>query len=188
MGGLLALALGARRPRAGSRRGAARHAVGFHAERAAQARLLGSLAATASAWPARACATVPVDVLQACFTALDPFLAVRKFVRFAGIARQATAARGFRRASRIGSMTACRCALPVAQRMPAAAGMATNTPARGRGAIAGAPVLPQEIAARPALVVVPGRDRIVPPGSARALAARCCRRPSGSRRRSAISA
>ena len=45
-----------------------------------------------------------------------------------------------------------------------------NDPARGAWAVAGQPVRPEETAV-PALVVLPSRDRIVPPRSAEALAA-----------------
>ena len=45
-----------------------------------------------------------------------------------------------------------------------------NAPCRGLWQVAGHPVRPQ-LLNRPALVVVPGRDRIVPPGAAEPLAA-----------------
>ena len=57
-----------------------------------------------------------------------------------------------------------------------------NRPARGRWRVGGQVVAPERIAV-PALVAIPARDRIVPPASAAALAARLPRatllRPDG---------
>ena len=64
-------------------------------ERAREARALGALAGPFAASFA-ATREVPVDVLQALFTALDPLLATRKFMRFAEIEdEQALASRDF---------------------------------------------------------------------------------------------
>lgn len=110
---------------------------------------------------------LPVDFLQAMFAGLDPFLTPRKFRRFA------------------------RPDIPEEDRrtfvvledwlndgVPLTASVAReclfgwyleNRPAAGTWEVAGTPVRPAEIDL-PSLVVVPLRDHIVPPGSARPLA------------------
>ena len=166
MGGTLAVALAGRR----------RHDVAalvllatpwdFHAEAPAQARLLGSLAEPFAA-AFVALGEVPLDVLQGLFASLDPLLALRKFSRLAGRDPASAEARAF-----IALEDWLNDGVPMA--LPAAREALTdwygaNLPGRGRWKIAGAAVDPARVQC-PALVVVPGQDRIVPPGSARALA------------------
>jgi polyhydroxyalkanoate synthase subunit PhaC len=164
MGGLLALALAARR----------RHQVGalallatpwsFHAENAGHARLLGALSRSLAVACARL-GEVPVDLLQALFTAADPLVALRKFSRFAALA-DGPRARHFV-AVEDWLNDGVPLALDVAREC-LGGWYGGDTPARGQWRIAGRPVLPQHVP-QPALIVVPAQDRIVPPASAEAL-------------------
>jgi polyhydroxyalkanoate synthase len=167
MGGLLALALALRR----------RDQVGclallatpwdFHAGRARQVQMLARAAEclTGICGPR---IDIPVDVIQSLFFLLDPFTAARKFTHFAARDPEGEEARAF-------------VALEdwLNDGVPLAAGVARdcarfwygeNRPCRGRWRIAGQQVDPM-LLRRPALVVVPARDRIVPPRSAEPLAA-----------------
>jgi polyhydroxyalkanoate synthase subunit PhaC len=167
MGGLLALALALRRQRQVACLALLATPWDFHAERSGQARLLG-LAADHLAGLCGAIGNVPVELIQTLFLILDPFAAERKFIRFAALDPEGDEARRF-------------VALEdwVNDGVPLALGVARNCgcswytdndPGRGVWRVAGQPVLPQSLR-RPALVVVPGRDRIVPPSSAEPLAA-----------------
>jgi polyhydroxyalkanoate synthase len=163
MGGLLSLALALRRPERVACLAVLATPWDFHAGDSGLARLTALFAHS----PVLAgAAAVPVEALQSLFFALDPFLAERKFIRFAGLDPEGAEARGF-------------VALEdwINDGVPLAAGVARecahlwygdNAPARGLWRVAGALVVPQEWR-RPALVVLPGRDRIVPPRSAAAL-------------------
>jgi polyhydroxyalkanoate synthase subunit PhaC len=114
-----------------------------------------------------ATASVPVDLIQTLFFLLDPFSAERKFRRFAALDPTGDAARSF-------------VALEdwINDGVPLAAGVARdcgrswyceNEPNRGLWRVAGHKVRPQ-LFGRPTLLVVPGRDRIVPPSAAEPLA------------------
>ncbi len=162
MGGLLALA-------AAGRRGELVRALAllatpwdFHAAganaAAAVARLLPLLE------PALAFSgTLPVDALQLLFALLDPWGVAEKY-------------RGFARLDPAGARALLFVALedwlndgvplagPVAREC-LAGWYGANTPARGAWIVAGLAVDPSALAV-PTLVVVPGRDRIVPPESA----------------------
>lgn len=110
---------------------------------------------------------LPVDLLQAMFAGLDPFLTPRKFRRFArpGLAEEE------RRAFVVLEdwlndgvpLTA-----PVAREC-LFGWYLENRPAAGTWEVAGVPVRPEAIEL-PSLVVLPLRDHIVPPDSARPLA------------------
>ena len=166
MGGLLALALAARRPRTASALALLATPWGFHAEREGHARLLGALAEPL----ARVFAPLgelPVDVLQALFTAVDPLVAMRKFTRFAELAPESPAARHFV-AVEDWLNDGVPLALPVAREC-LGGWYGADLPGRGAWRIAGRPVLPARVK-QPALIVVPAQDRIVPPASAAALA------------------
>ena len=166
MGGLLALALAGRRDDAVRRLALLATPWDFHAERAGAAHT--AAAALEAALPALdALGELPVDVVQALFYTLDPFLVIRKFLRFAELDPASARARDF-------------VALEdwlndgVGLALPTAAGCilgwyGENASANGTWRIAGTPVRPGD-ARMPALVLVPQRDRIVPPASARALA------------------
>jgi polyhydroxyalkanoate synthase len=106
-------------------------------------------------------------VIQSLFFMLDPFSAERKFTRFAALDPNGDKARTF-------------VALEdwVNDGVPLAAAVARdcarswyggNEPARSQWQIGGETVDPKRLRS-PALVVVPSRDRIVPPSSAEALA------------------
>jgi polyhydroxyalkanoate synthase len=166
MGGLLAVALAQRRPELISAFVAMATPWDFHAERAAQARLLGRLTKPLVESFA-ALGEVPVDVLQMFFLANDPLTAAKKFTHLAAIDRNSDAERRF-------------VALEdwLNDGVPLAIGVAAdtlgpwygdNTPGKGKWRIKDRPVLPEEVEA-PSLVLVPKQDRIVPPLTAAALA------------------
>jgi polyhydroxyalkanoate synthase len=165
MGGLLAVALAERRPRQVRALALLATPWSFHAERAGHARLLGMMAQPLSL----ACAAlgeVPVDLLQMLFTAADPLVALRKFSRFAALAEGRAADHFVAVEDWLNDGVAL--ALPVAREC-LGGWYAADTPGRNEWRIAGRPVLPHRVA-QPALVVVPGQDRIVSLPSAEALA------------------
>ena len=166
MGGLLALGLAQRRKREIAALALLATPWDFHAEQVEQARVLGGLAAFADASFALL-GELPVDVLQALFLSLDPLLALRKFSRFAALDPASSEACEFV-ALEDWLNDGVPLALPVA-RETFARWYGANEPSRGMWRIAGATIAPERFD-RPALVVVPARDRIVPPASAIALA------------------
>jgi polyhydroxyalkanoate synthase len=167
MGGLLALALALRRRREVACLALLATPWDFHSEHDARPGLLGA----AADWLAASCGAagmVPVDVLQSLFFLVDPFAAERKFVRFAGLDAESAAARAFvaledwvNDGVPLALPTACDCLR---------LWYAENEPGRGVWRVAGRRVTPAELE-RPALVVIPGGDRIVPPRAAEPLAA-----------------
>ncbi len=166
MGGLLALALAARRGRDVSGLALLATPWDFHAEQAAQARLAGaSLSALGPV--VDALGELPVDAIQAFFAGLDPLLVVRKFVAFAGLERDDPKALQFV-ALEDWLNDGVPLAGPVAREC-LAGWYGQNTTGRGQWRIAGQPVLPERISP-PSLCVLPYHDRIVPPASAEALA------------------
>lgn len=165
MGGLLALALAARRPELVKALALLATPWRFHAERAAQARLLGVLAEPI----ARAyvpLGEVPVDVLQALFAAQDPLTALRKFSRFAEMPRDSAAARGFV-ALEDWLNDGVPLSIPIAREC-LGGWYGEDLPGRGQWRVSGKRILPYAIEV-PALVVVPAQDRIVPPATAAVL-------------------
>lgn len=164
MGGLLALALAARR--AADLAGLVLLATpwDFHADRPDQAR---ALADQARGWlPAADLAgEVPVDMLQALFAGLDPLLALRKYAAFA---RAGEAAAVDFVALEDWLNDGVPLAAPVAREC-LLGWYGDNATARGRWIIGGAAVLPARLGL-PTLVVVPAQDRIVPPPAALPLA------------------
>lgn len=166
MGGLLAAALAVLQPRDVAGLMLLATPWDFHAEKPALAR---AVARSTAPWMPLfdVLGVMPVDVLQGLFSALDPFLVVRKFCAFARLDTAGERAQEF-------------VALEdwLNDGVPLAAGVAKdcllgwygeNTPARGTWQVVGQPIMPTVIKA-PTLVVVPEQDRIVPPLSARALA------------------
>lgn len=106
---------------------------------------------------------LPVDVLQAMFASLDPYLALRKFTRFSGLDSQSDDAQHFialedwlNDGVPLVGAVARECLIDWYGR---------NTPGRGLWRIADEVVQPQRITC-PSLVVVPAQDTIVPPESA----------------------
>jgi polyhydroxyalkanoate synthase len=167
MGGLLAMALTLHRPVDVACLALLATPWDFHAERQAQAHLLGILVEFLPHFFGGD-EPVPVSVIQSLFLALDPFLAERKFIRFAGLDPDGAAARDF-----VALEDWINDGVPLARPVAfecARAWYRDNDPGRGQWHIAGRAVRPDAVAA-PALVVLPSRDRIVPPRSAEPLAA-----------------
>jgi polyhydroxyalkanoate synthase subunit PhaC len=180
MGGTLAVALA--QHRASDLAGLALLATpwDFHRERAEQAVLLAALLPGFEP-VLDTLGELPVDVIQALFAALDPSLALRKFLGFAGLDPASAQARQF-------------VALEdwLNDGVPLAAAVAReclgrwygeNATAQGAWRLRGQAILPQRIKL-PSLAVIPDQDRIVPPGSALALAGalphcRALRAPTG---------
>jgi polyhydroxyalkanoate synthase len=167
MGGLLALALALRRPDETAALALLATPWDFHAERPAQAQLLGEL----GKWLPRFLGPgepFPLSVIQFLFLMLDPFLAERKFIRFAALDPQGEAARAF-----VALEDWINDGVPLAHNAAIEclrSWYGGNAPARGEWQVGGEPVIPQALRA-PALIVLPRRDRIVPPRSAMPLAA-----------------
>jgi len=165
MGGNLALALALRRQADLSSLVLMATPWDFHADGEAQARALA--AGVAPLWPAiDALGAMPVDLLQVLFTALDPYLAVRKFTAFAGLDPHTDKAAHFV-ALEDWLNDGVPLAAPVAREC-IADWYGANTPARGTWRIAGQPVRPDALSL-PTLGIVPANDRIVPPRSAASL-------------------
>lgn len=166
MGGLLALALAARRPELASSLALLATPWRFHAERAEQAKLLGVLAEPiARAYDSLG--EVPVDVLQALFASQDPLLALRKFSRFAETPQASAAAQRF-----VALEDWLNDGVPLALRVTReclGGWYGEDLPGRGQWRVGGKRILPEAIDV-PALVVVPAQDRIVPPATAAVLA------------------
>jgi len=167
MGGLLTLAHALRRPSDIACLALLATPWDFHAERPAQAQLLASLLEWLPLFLGEG-EPAPVAVIQSLFMALDPFLSERKFVRFAGLDMEGEAAKSF-----VALEDWINDGVPLARQVAlecARSWYRDNDPARGEWQVAGQPVRPAELAI-PALVVLPSRDRIVPPRSAEPLAA-----------------
>jgi polyhydroxyalkanoate synthase len=165
MGGNLALALADRQPKRVSALALLATPWDFHAERPEQAHLMGALAPSLKA-AFSMLGELPVDVLQTLFAALDPLLALRKFSRFAELGESDPRTREFV-ALEDWLNDGVPLALPVAEAV-LAEWYGENATARGSWRVAGRVVDPARCT-MPSLVVVPANDRIVPPGSARAL-------------------
>ena len=167
MGGLLSLALALRRPADIACLALLATPWDFHAEAPEQARLLAGAVELLPLY-AGAAGPLPVTVIQSLFAALDPFLAERKFVRFAGLDPEAAAARDF-----VALEDWINDGVPLARNVAlecVRSWYQDNEPARGLWQVGGQPIRPQRVDT-PTLVVLPSRDRIVPPASAEPLAA-----------------
>ena len=165
MGGLLALAAALRRP--ASVRALALLATpwDFHAEHAGEAARVGTLLPVLQ--PAMAGGTLPVDAIQVLFATVEPGSVAARYRAFARLDQDSEAALGFVALEdwlNDGIPLAAPVACEVLQGWYGA-----NTPALGQWRVAGRPVEPVALSV-PAFVAVPARDRIVPPGSALALA------------------
>jgi polyhydroxyalkanoate synthase len=110
---------------------------------------------------------VPLDMLQVMFAALDPVLGLAKFRRFATMDSDSPAAISFVSLEDWAN-DGMALAGPVAAQV-AADWYGENRPMDGTWLIGGESVDPGNLHC-PSLVVVPGQDRLVPPGSARPLA------------------
>lgn len=111
---------------------------------------------------------LPIDVLQCFFISLQPFAILDKFLRFAGMKARSSEERSFVLIEDW-----------VNEGVPLVGKVAQvclqgwyieNTPAQGAWKVLGKPIRPQDIKL-PSLHVIPQNDKIVPPASAKALAA-----------------
>ncbi len=116
--------------------------------------------------PALALGTLPVDALQVLFSLAEPGSVAAKYRAFGTQDQQGRRAEMFV-AIEDWLSDGVPLAAPVAREV-LAGWYGGNTPARGLWRCAGLAVRPP---AMPSFIAVPGRDRIVPPGSALALAA-----------------
>lgn len=166
MGGLLALVLARMSPKEVAGLAVLAAPWDFHAERPEQARALAQFAAI---WlPAlEALGQFPVDGLQALFAANDPMAAFRKFRAFAGMDPNSDAARRFV-ALEDWLNDGIPLPLPIA-RQTLQEWYGDNLTGAGRWKVGDLEIRPEEIDL-PALAIIPDRDRIVPQGSAMALA------------------
>jgi polyhydroxyalkanoate synthase subunit PhaC len=166
MGGLLAMALAVRRQAQTDRLALLAAPWDFHAPDPSQALRLAQFAAAYEPLLALQ-GEMPVDVIQMLFFSLDPFLGVRKFTAFGAAVPDTSRADAF-------------VALEdwLNDGAPLTANVArvclrdwygANTPLRGEWRVGGVAVAPQQFS-KPAYVAAPANDRIVPPGSALALA------------------
>ncbi len=166
MGGLLTLALAARRPDRVTALALLATPWDFHAGQDAHIRLLRAMSLGINAaidhW-----GELPVEVLQAMFTALDPYLTTNKFRRFADMKAGSGQAGNFI-ALEDWLNDGVPLVGPVARECLFGWYM-ENAPAKGHWHVDGETVRPEDIRA-PSLVVVPEKDRIVPPQSATPLA------------------
>jgi len=165
MGGTLAVALTARQPRKVAGLALLAAPWDFHADKTGHAFLLS--AGPMMAQMADRLGELPVDVLQTLFWSLDPWLAVKKFGRFLGLDPQSDQAREFvlledwlNEGAPLAGPTARECLV---------GWYGDNLPGKGEWMVGGKKIVPRKIT-RPALVMIPSGDRIVPPLSASALA------------------
>ena len=166
MGGTLAVAAAQRRPDLISGLALLAAPWDFHApdpERAIQAARTLPLLEPALAFGA----ALSVDLLQSLFALLDPWAVAEKYRGFARLSQSSARAKLF-----VALEDWLNDGVPLAAEVARAClgeWYGENAPARGNWRIAGLAVDPSAIS-KPTLVVIPGRDRIVPPESARPLA------------------
>jgi polyhydroxyalkanoate synthase subunit PhaC len=167
MGGLLALALALRRQSEVACLALLATPWDFHAEHAAQVRMLARASECLAAIFGPQ-GSVPVEAIQGLFLALDPFTAERKFTRFAALDPESEAARTFVAVE--DWLNDGVPLVPGVARECAYSWYGENEPGQGRWRVGDGRVDPR-LLHRPALVVIPRRDRIVPPSSAEPLGA-----------------
>jgi polyhydroxyalkanoate synthase len=166
MGGTLAVAAAQRRPDLISGLALLAAPWDFHApdpERAIQAARTLPLLEPALAFSH----ALPVDLLQSLFALLDPWGVAEKYRGFARLPQGSARAKLF-----VALEDWLNDGVPLAAEVARTClgeWYGDNAPARGEWRIAGLPVDPTAIT-KPTFVAVPGRDRIVPPESARPLA------------------
>ncbi|MCP5371920.1 MAG: alpha/beta fold hydrolase [Hyphomicrobiales bacterium] len=162
MGGLLALALADRRPADTAGLVLMATPWDFGATDSAKIRMIQAAAPQISSL-VDMLGELPVDVLQAMFASLDPFLTLRKFRRFAAMDPESGPAAHF-----VALEDWLNDGVPLAGPVARECLLdwyGANAPGRGAWHVAGRAVDPRRVAAR-ALVLVPGQDYIVPPASA----------------------
>ncbi|UYN98052.1 MAG: alpha/beta fold hydrolase [Enhydrobacter sp.] len=165
MGGTLAVALAARQPRRVAGLALLAAPWDFSADRTGHAFLLS--AGPLLARMADQVGELPVDVLQTLFWSLDPWLSVKKFGRFLAMDPDGESARDFvlledwlNGGPPLAGPVARECLVDW---------YGDNLPGTAKWVVGGKRVVPAKIA-KPALVMIPSGDRIVPPLSAAALA------------------
>ena len=166
MGGLLATALAARRAQDVAALVLMATPWDFHAEGEESAKRVAALFSVWRIW-VQGLGVLPVDAIQTLFMALDPLLAIKKFSRFADMDPDSPDAEAF-----VALEDWLNDGVPLAARVAETClcdWYGHNTPAMGRWRVAGLPVDPTALDV-PSLHLIPARDRIVPPASARALA------------------
>jgi polyhydroxyalkanoate synthase len=166
MGGLLTTALAQRRPRDVAGLALLATPWDFHADNAAAARRTAAALApfepVLDSW-----GELPIDAIQSLFAMQDPLQVATKFTRFAKMDPDGEAARRF---VALEDWVNDGVTLPAAVARDCLTGWyGRNDTANGRWLIAGEVVDPGRLQL-PALVMIPEKDRIVPPRSARALA------------------
>jgi polyhydroxyalkanoate synthase len=165
MGGTLGVALARLHPRKVAGLALLAAPWDFHADKAGHAFLLS--AGPLLARLADQTGELPVDILQTLFWSLDPWLAVKKFARFLGMDQAGEPAHEFilledwlNGGAPLAGPVARECLV---------GWYGDNLPGAGQWTVGGKRIVPRQIA-RPALVMIPSGDRIVPPLSAAALA------------------
>ncbi len=168
MGGLLAVAAVLRRPDAVNRLALLATPWDFHCDEEARSQAAALQAAVTPWWPLfDRLGEVPVDAVQVLFSMGDPMQVPRKFMDFAGMAMDSAKAEQFV-ALEDWLNDGIALATPVAREC-AVDWYGANAPAAGAWRI-GDRVITAEDVTTPSLVLVPQKDRIVPPASAMALA------------------
>ncbi|MGC2855519.1 alpha/beta fold hydrolase [Novispirillum sp. DQ9] len=167
MGGLLALALCLRRGPDIAGFLALATPWNFHADDTPQMKVMME----AKDWVAEVVdrlGEMPVDLLQAMFSGLDPRSIGRKFRAFSAVPQRSAKANAF-----VGMEDWVNDGVPLAGPVALECLLGwygDNTPHRGEWTIAGAVMDPRRLTV-PSMAVIPRNDRIVPPGSSGALAA-----------------
>lgn len=164
MGGTLTVALAARQPRKVAGLALLAAPWDFHADKTGHAFLLS--AGPMLAKLADTAGELPVDILQTLFWSLDPWLAMKKFGRFLGMNQESDHAREFvlledwlNDGAPLAGPMARECLV---------GWYGDNLTGTNKWTVGGKAILPHKIK-RPALVMIPSGDRIVPPLSAAAL-------------------
>jgi polyhydroxyalkanoate synthase len=140
----------------------------FHAENPGHAQMMGQIGRQLEP-VLQILGELPVDMLQAFFSGLDPFQVLKKFQFFGTLDPASSGARRFV-ALEDWLNDGISLAAPVAREC-LIGWYGENTPQKLKWKVADKVIDPAGFD-RPALNVIPGTDRIVPPGSARALTRR----------------
>ena len=167
MGGLLALAAALRTPARVKALALLATPWDFHAEDADTARRVAEMVPFMEA-TMQFSGTLPIDALNTMFAMVDPFGVGEKYRDFAGQDKASARARRFV-AMEDWLADGVPLAAPVA-REALSGWYGANSTARGQWRVAGLAVDPARLE-MPAFCAIPARDRLVPAGSARALAA-----------------